>query len=422
MAEQTYNTPRMTDKEVLSALYMVTSQLTSNNPNVQATIDLNPGPTVSIPLKDFKDNPNISPVLDANSILFRSVSIAIQNPSVSITHRNNATLASVSVSLGNNPPINIAVNALVSLHRHFPPFERNEALDKLLGDELAEFYRKREAGLLRLEALTQKLIEDNEQYRTHLDIQIEKTDQQLREKFKADHEALKTEYEQKLHAIELREKNLEKRTKELDDRSGKHARRQNHKEMKELIRQRGQLFSLTKQTRRKRYFIHALFIALIGFLVWMLALALPRLGDTTQQYYAFFLVKISLLSIATVATLIYYIRWNDNWFAQHAEEEFALKRFELDIDRASWIAEMALEWKDEEERQLPPELLNAFTSNLFGKKNEAKKANHPYEDFMSLLMGASTEMNIPIPPNGNMKITRKGMQEIMKSAKASETE
>ena len=40
---------------------------------------------------------------------------------------------------------------------------------------------------------------------------------------------------------------------------------------------------------------------------------------------------------------VFYIRWNDQWLRQHADEEFRMRQLELDIDRASWITELALE-------------------------------------------------------------------------------
>ena len=80
------------------------------------------------------------------------------------------------------------------------------------------------------------------------------------------------------------------------------------------------------------------------------------------------------------ATIIFYIRWNDSWFRQHADEEFQLKRFELDIDRASWVVEMALEWKDEKGTEIPEELIERFTENLFKDQNIFESAKHPSEE------------------------------------------
>ena len=40
-------------------------------------------------------------------------------------------------------------------------------------------------------------------------------------------------------------------------------------------------------------------------------------------------------------------------FEQHAQTEFQLKQFELDMERASWIVETSLEWKDAKGTSIP---------------------------------------------------------------------
>jgi len=44
-------------------------------------------------------------------------------------------------------------------------------------------------------------------------------------------------------------------------------------------------------------------------------------------------------------TLIFFIRWQDRWYEAHANEEFRFKRLDLDVDGASWLVEMMLEWR-----------------------------------------------------------------------------
>jgi hypothetical protein len=63
----------------------------------------------------------------------------------------------------------LVLKVLIAAGNEFPTYARAESIDRLLGDDLAEFYRAREAGLLRLETLNQKLIEDTDAYRQRLD-------------------------------------------------------------------------------------------------------------------------------------------------------------------------------------------------------------------------------------------------------------
>ena len=125
-------------------------------------------------------------------------------------------------------------------------------------------------------------------------------------------------------------------------------------------------------------------------------------------------VKLSFGAFAFIASIIFYIRWNDNWFRQHADEEFRLKRLELDIDRASWVVEMALEWKDEEGREIPGHLIERLTDNLFVTQDESKKVKHPSEDLTSAIISASSGITLKIPGVGEVAIDRKGIRKIEK--------
>jgi hypothetical protein len=47
-----------------------------------------------------------------------------------------------------------------------------------------------------------------------------------------------------------------------------------------------------------------------------------------------------------------------------ADEEFRLKRISLDVDRAIWVVETALEWQ-EQKQTIPPQLLEQLSRDLF---------------------------------------------------------
>ncbi|MBA2434065.1 MAG: hypothetical protein H0V54_03085 [Chthoniobacterales bacterium] len=117
-----------------------------------------------------------------------------------------------------------------------------------------------------------------------------------------------------------------------------------------------------------------------------------------------------------IATIVFYIRWNDRWFRSHADEEFRLKRLDLDVDRASWVVEMALEWKDEEGKQIPSGLLDRLTTNLFKIDDPGEQVRHPTEDLASALLGASSALKLQIPGVGEASLNRKGIREFQKTA------
>ena len=88
--------------------------------------------------------------------------------------------------------------------------------------------------------------------------------------------------------------------------------------------------------------------------------------------------------ILFVSTAIFYIRWNDQWFKEHANAEFENRKFSRDIVRASWIAELLFEWKEKKEIPFPEQLVISFTTGLFETNDTIKTTKHPFDDLKSL--------------------------------------
>lgn len=134
----------------------------------------------------------------------------------------------------------------------------------------------------------------------------------------------------------------------------------------------------------------------------------------------YFYFKLPAATLATVAAIVYYIRWNDHWFKRHADEEFNIKRFELDVDRASWVVEMAMEWKDEKGSEIPKGLVDRLTANLFESTPEESSPRHPSEDLASALLGASSELSMNVPGVGDIKLDRKGTRQFKRAIEKTE--
>ena len=127
-------------------------------------------------------------------------------------------------------------------------------------------------------------------------------------------------------------------------------------------------FDLTKETKDKRESVHefakwaigitsgaALFQFVVG------AIRVPT--ETTGVVYV--LVRQSLLMGFLAALVIIYIRFLTDWFTKSAAEEFRNKRLLLDIHRANWFAELAFQWKKENNSTLPRPVLERMTRHLF---------------------------------------------------------
>lgn len=86
---------------------------------------------------------------------------------------------------------------------------------------------------------------------------------------------------------------------------------------------------------------------------------------------------------------MFLIRRSNRWFDKHAAEEFSQKRFELDLPRASWLVEMAIEWQSERGSEIPESLVERFGNNLFEQQEARAEPLHPPDQLASALLGAS---------------------------------
>ena len=88
------------------------------------------------------------------------------------------------------------------------------------------------------------------------------------------------------------------------------------------------------------------------------------------------------------ATALFFLKWSDRWFREHADEELASKRYKADMVRASWIAELAQEWVVEG-HEPPKELLHVFARNLFQDRAGHGDTEHPLDQMLGLLKRAN---------------------------------
>lgn len=312
----------------------------------------------------------------------------------------------------------LIAKVLISLQKHLRPITHKETVANILGPELAEFYRQRERGLLRLEDLSLKLIKENTQYREELDKETNTLKHQGQRELEEQKRALQEAYAAKEEELKAHKSELEEKVKQLDDRASRHARRQIRQDLKKILEARGKDFSLSENTSKKRWPIHILFWILIVTFSILFGRAISGAAEPAATYTWYLLLRIPISAAALAASVLYYIRWNDQWSRQHADEEFRLKRLELDIDRASWVVEMALEWKDEEGSEIPQILVDRLTKNLF-LEGYSEGATHPSEDLASALLGASSNLNLKLPSGGTeLSIDRKGIKEFKKATES----
>lgn len=409
MAVKKFNIFKNDDKAVIDGIKAICTKLGIID-KINVTITFGDGAQqLSLPsVGELKKNEVLQKLLLLSKSLIEKITINTTEQPRSIEKftfsRENLSYDIFEVTWKNDCPVDKTIEILDAIQSAFTLYDPTQDLDKRLGPELADFYRRREQGLLRLENLTQKLIEQNEAYRRKIDDEFFAKETSLKDRTEVLENNLRSDYAKKVGALDLREK-------ELDDRKNTHARRQLRNDIKKELKNRSEAFNLTKTTIRKRWPNHFLFTLLIAALLGILYVTITSDVGATIYHY----IRLTFLGISLVVTVIFYIHWNDRWAQSHADEEFRLKRLDLDIDRASWIVEMAMEWQAENKNELPKDLLDKLSCNLFSGNESAGITEHPYEEIIKRLLNVSAEAKIPIPGGGELRLDKSGLKDLARS-------
>ena len=202
-----------------------------------------------------------------------------------------------------------------------------------------------------------------------------------------------------------REEELEKRRKDLDDRTARHARREQSRRLQDKIASRSAEFTLTRGTQKKRRPVHCIFIVLLAMTAALTALSQFVPASATEGLPLWFeVIRLPIGTLGFVFTAIFYIRWTDHWFRQHADQEFRLQQLALDVDRAGYATEMLLEWQEDKDGEMPAVMVDRLTTGLFVDQTKSGKVQHPTEDIIDKLLKAASSVDVDIPGFGKATI------------------
>jgi hypothetical protein len=215
--------------------------------------------------------------------------------------------------------------------------------------------------------------------------------------------------------LEERATHLDERGKSLNLQDAKAQRRKEREEFKTRLQEWSENFEVTQGTKRLRLIIHVLSIgllALFGTAAGVYLYHSIESSDTAQLIAS--AIKQGVFTALFVATGVFYARWNTHWFQKRANEEFRLKRMELDFNRASWFVELVFQWREDyKDQPLPPELIERLTTNLFAGDPRDLPPQHPYETLGTALLGATARLKLG-PAGAEMELDRKGLSKLKK--------
>lgn len=424
MANTTSVVPRLDDKAVLSIFRGLDAKFQSGGSFVNITgldqIDLRAPEGPSKELIDQLDK--------AGSYLIHSATANFQNLNINyyragadqsrprpyndefrVDHNNNS---------GPDPLRRIAILQFLNERVLLVPASASPLADEPTSmQNLEGIYR---STVLKLETSFAQQIEKITKWTVEQTASLEQAKLRLADETGAERESLRKEHESKLDALKREVDSLEARRKELDDRDYMHARRAIRNDLRELIKTREQQFSLTSDTRRLRIPVHVAMVFLLAGLllvngVYLAQIASLDIPSSSTQVLLWAFGKQSVAAIAFIATLLFYVRWMNRWFEQHAAAEFLLKQFALDIDRASWVVETAMEWRRDQKSEMPGTLIEGITRNLFVEAGGAAADKHTAaDDLASALVGNASQVRLKLGEN-EVSLDRKALTALAKT-------
>jgi len=281
-----------------------------------------------------------------------------------------------------------------------------------------------ESTFSRLQHQLEQLFQQTVDVRAKLDEAVQKKEALLQEKFDDKLRIAETDIAEKRTALIKEAADLEIKRKTLDDSDNTFARRQIRDRMLSDVSDRVQNFSVSNATLKSRLPVARGMFLLITFLgilfmwtsfeiyqaryeqnftsnLWQNApiVSAPNaFSEKTNEIIALW-IRLSLATFGLVASLIYYIRWANQWATQFSTTEQSLKQFHIDVNRANWVVETCLEWRKENQSDIPANLADSLTRGLFTGREQSSQVLHPADELASALMGSASKLSLDL--NGN---------------------
>ncbi|WP_043320748.1 hypothetical protein [Microbulbifer sp. HZ11] len=410
MSNQRIKIPRKSDKKVWAVFKELASQYSVSKINVNALGFASIGV-----VNPDSSTAEMDALLSKNSSIIDSMSLPIPGYSVSY-HRGGSyppeqksgVFDEILLSQSNQNQVSVEdkINIVAFLNKRLNSFDSSKSI-KGDPEAQAQLEAMHISTLERLEMLNEELIQKSSEFREGLEKKFSEKQNTLEQKIQKEKERLEGEYRAKNEILETRADDLEKKIKAIDDRNNTHVRRSLRKELQEIIQSRSTEFKLTSGTNKLRTPIHILCIVLIALFasggIWYALELFNYLGEegATTINVVILAIKQLGLTIGGVGTAVFYMRWLNRWFEQHSQAEFHLKQFQLDVDRASWVVETALEWNTSTGTTIPAVLMESITKSLFEREGEVSAPDMEAGDQLaSAILGSASRVKVQTAGGG----------------------
>ncbi len=281
--------------------------------------------------------------------------------------------------------------------KHFGAIDTKPFLD-FLDEGAKQLYQTREQDIQKLERMQENFFKSMTEFTLDQQQKQQEFQRQLESEYAARQSKLEEQHGERLNQLEAKDADLKKIRAEIDERENRQARRDIYKELKAKLVARNTTFELTAGTKNRRRTVFWFTIALLGLFFTGFWYCFDKNVINNEPPINWIAVGSQIgFALTFIGIATFFIQWNHRWFQKHADEEFKLKRLDLDFDRANWLVELAMEWQNITKSDVPAELVNKLSRNLFNA-DEAKDTDiHPAETFLSAIFGKAGSINVEFP-------------------------
>lgn len=236
-----------------------------------------------------------------------------------------------------------------------------------LGADVKAHYEARELYLARQEREVSAFFTKMADFSRQLTEDHRRKMDQLESDFAERQRKLDEQHQQRMTELTERDAEFEKKKAEFDLQEARGMRRKLRSDQKDELKKLIEKFTLTPETeaKRKPVWVAAVLtiVALTGVSMYLL-FGQPAFDAHGSPNYFLFARQVAF-TLGAVGFVWFFINWSNRWFQRHADEELRLKRLSLDLDRASWVFEMILDWQKETKQEFPADLLRQLAKNLY---------------------------------------------------------
>lgn len=276
------------------------------------------------------------------------------------------------------------VNLVAAARKHLTTADRAERLPDNV-NSIDDAIRERIAILSRLERLAETFFQKSAEHVTKAEQHLADNYASQEQKLSERRDTLEREHIARMDALGEREVDLAKKLAEVDLRDPRIVRRKLREELLGQLGKREEKFELTWGTTVKFCIVAGAYLLLVAAVVLAMLFAGNWRNEEQGDIRLALLLRESALFLGIALIGWFFVRSVYRWFRDHADEELYARRLELDVNRASWVYEMAVEWQYEKQGPIPEFLIDRLSRNVFPERSETAGAATPIDAVSSAL-------------------------------------